>query len=42
MKGATPLFEACSNGNEAIVKYLVEHGANRNRLNSYGETPLFI
>jgi len=26
-EGETPLFDTCRNRNEAIVKYLVEHGA---------------
>jgi len=26
--GETPLLYACRNGNEAIIKYLVEHGAD--------------
>jgi len=34
-----PLIAACSNGNEAIVKYLVQHGADVNQ-NSKFSTPL--
>ncbi|OUM56154.1 hypothetical protein PIROE2DRAFT_49921, partial [Piromyces sp. E2] len=37
----TALFEACNNGKEAIVKYLIEHGANVNEENKYGKTPIF-
>ncbi|ORY38048.1 ankyrin [Neocallimastix californiae] len=29
------------NGNEAIVKYLVEHGADVNKKDNYGENSLF-
>jgi len=39
--GETPLFEACRTGNEAIIKYLVEQGANINKENRNGETPFF-
>lgn len=35
------IFEAYRSGNEAIVKYLVEHGADINKTNSNGSTPLF-
>jgi len=35
------MFIARENGNEAIVKCLVEHGANINKETDYGETPLF-
>jgi len=28
--GETPLFNACSSGNENLVKYLIEHGADIN------------
>eukprot|EP00833_Pecoramyces_ruminatium_P000643 jgi/Orpsp1_1/1174675/evm.model.c7180000050927.2 len=31
--GETPLSNAFENGNEAIIKYLVEHGANLNKCN---------
>ena len=37
----TPLFGACSNGNEAAVKYLVKHGAIINERNYDNETILF-
>jgi len=40
-KGETALFNACQKGHCAIVKYLVEHGANINKVNDVGETPLF-
>jgi len=35
------LFSTCTNGNEEIIKYLVEHGADVNKENDYGVTPLF-
>ena len=38
--GRTPLFYACLNGNEAVVKYLVEHGADVNKINKWDITPL--
>jgi len=38
--GKTPLFISCENENEAIVKYLVEHGADLKNDN-LGETLLF-
>jgi len=34
------LHYACRNGNENIVKYLVDHGAYINKQNEYGETSL--
>ena len=37
----TPLFNACSSGNEALVKYLIEQGTDINKESKYGETPLF-
>ena len=37
---STPLFAAVQKGNENIVKYLVEHGADVNE-EIYGNTPLF-
>ena len=40
--GETPLFETCSNSYKAIVKYLVNHGANVNKTNIINnETSLF-
>jgi len=33
-------LKACENGNENIVKYLVEHDADVNKKNEYGEIPL--
>jgi hypothetical protein len=33
--GWTPLMEACSSGNGAIVEFLLEHGANASLWNSY-------
>jgi len=39
--GKTPLYKACENENEAIIKYLVEHGADINKEKKDGETPLF-
>jgi len=41
INGETLLFKACLNGHEEIVKYLVKHGANVNKENKSGETPLF-
>ena len=38
----TPLYKACLNGNIHLVKYLVEHGADVNKENKNGETPLYI
>ena len=35
------LFNACLLGNEFMVKYLVEHGANVGKENKNGEIPLF-
>ena len=40
--GETPLFYACSNGNETLVKYLVELGADINKKNIFGYTPLYF
>ena len=40
--GNSPLFFACLNGNETVVKYLVEQGANINIEDRSGETPLCI
>jgi len=39
--GVTPLFEACSAGNETISNYSVEHGADIYKENNYGQTSLF-
>jgi len=38
----TLLFCACINGNETIVKYLVQKGVDVNKENGRGETPLFL
>jgi len=35
------LFKACLGGNKTILKYLVKHGANINKKNKYGQTPLY-
>jgi len=40
--GATPLFIACQNGHENVVKYLLEHGVNINKELNDGWTPLII
>jgi len=40
-KSVKYLFSACENGNENMVKYLIEHGVNINGENCFGETPLF-
>ena len=36
----TPLYIACLNGNEVVVKYLVEHGTDVNKEES-NETLMF-
>jgi len=36
------LFNACESGNKTAIKYLLEHGADINKENTLGETPLFI
>ena len=36
------MFNACKSGNEKIVEYLVEHGADVKIKNDEGETILFI
>ncbi len=36
------LFNSCKSGNKSLVKYLVEHGADVNKINKYNETPLYI
>eukprot|EP00833_Pecoramyces_ruminatium_P002196 jgi/Orpsp1_1/1176228/evm.model.c7180000056874.1 len=41
MYGENPLFDACLTGNENMVKYLIEHGADINKENHRWETPLF-
>ncbi|OUM56152.1 hypothetical protein PIROE2DRAFT_22908, partial [Piromyces sp. E2] len=38
----TSLFEACKNGKESLVRYCVDHGADVNKVNKYGRTPLHI
>ncbi|ORX76482.1 ankyrin, partial [Anaeromyces robustus] len=38
----TPLFMACENGNENLVKFLIEHGAIINKENRDNKTPLFL
>jgi ankyrin repeat protein len=39
---STPLHEAVKQGNETIVRLLVEHHANIHALNVYGQTPLHL
>jgi len=34
------IFLPCKSGNEAIVRYLVEHGADINKEDRYSKTPL--
>ena len=34
------LFEACTNGDLKEIRYLVEHGADVNAKNNFGQTPL--
>ncbi|OUM65712.1 hypothetical protein PIROE2DRAFT_25181, partial [Piromyces sp. E2] len=36
----TPLLSSCRNGNEPVMKYLIEHGANVNQKGECGLTPL--
>jgi len=36
------LFNACKSRNEFAVKFLLEHGADLNKEDSFGETPLFV
>lgn len=38
----SPLHEAAENGNLALVKLLVANGADLNRINDLGETPIFL
>ncbi|XP_076007985.1 ankyrin repeat domain-containing protein 61-like [Genypterus blacodes] len=40
--GATPLHDACSAGNEALVDLLLSYGADINKLNQAGENALFL
>ena len=34
------MFDACRSGNESLVKYLIEHGADIDKENKDEETPL--
>ena len=36
----TPLLMAAGNGSFMIVRYLVEQGADKNKADNYGTTPL--
>ena len=38
--GSTPLYAASRNGHLAVVRYLVEQGADMEKVNSHGWTPL--
>ncbi|ORX85055.1 ankyrin, partial [Anaeromyces robustus] len=38
----TPLIAACTKGNEKIVKYLIDHGADVNKKNMNNRTPLIM
>lgn len=40
--GVTPLLDACSAGNEALVDLLLSYGADINKLNHAGESCLFL
>ena len=40
--GMTALHAACSDGHFEIAKFLLEHGAKVNALNSNGETPFYL
>jgi ankyrin repeat protein len=42
LQAVTPLFMACQSGSAAMIKLLVEHGANPNQANSLGTTPLMM
>ncbi|ORX63511.1 ankyrin, partial [Anaeromyces robustus] len=37
----TPLFSACESGNENLVKYLMEQGAEINVMSRCNHTPLY-
>ena len=39
-RGDTPLHYAAINGNRVMVQYLIEQGAEINRPNNYGNTPI--
>lgn len=38
----TPLYNVFESGNKILIKYLVELGANINKIICYGNTLLFI
>jgi len=38
----TPLFKACKNGNEVVVKYLIELGADINKENKMVKLHYFM
>ena len=40
--GVTPLFIAAEEGHEAVVRALIEAGADVNKATDDGETPLFM
>lgn len=42
LQAVTPLFMACQSGSAAMIRLLVEHGANPNQANSLGTTPLMM
>jgi len=39
--GKIPLFLACKNGNENLVKYLIKKKTDVNKKKKWEETPLF-
>ena len=40
--GETPLFHACLSGNNEVVKYLIEQGADLNKVDSYYLKPIIM
>lgn len=40
--GSTPLHEAAEKNHVDIVRFLIQHGANKNALNRLGESPLHV
>jgi ankyrin repeat protein len=40
--GSTPLHEAVEQGHGHVVKFLLDHAAERGLVNEFGQTPLDI